>query len=343
MSNIREFSLKIPTCARRRLLVHGTLPAQHYQGRYGDGTGMTPHAERPVMAQATPLITLIVAVVTMPLAWASEASSSAAPAAAEPDQPLYAVSTRLDRIGRIVAPVFINGQGPFMFMLDTGANRTVLSDEAVQRLGLATADNRIAVQGVNGRGTVPTVQVQRLDAGELRFNNVALPVLTGTVLDRVDGILGMDGLIGKKVTADFIRDRISIVESRGHQAPYNRIVVHGELISGRLMMIEGHVGHVPVKAIIDTGGMRTLGNPALQQALAAQRGHGELAYTTGVIDATDRVRLGELALSPMITLGDAIISNTNITYGDFEIFRVWGLDEQPALLIGMDVLGTRGS
>ena len=59
-----------------------------------------------------------------------------------------------------------------------------------------------------------------------------------------------------------------------------------------------------------------------------------------VIDATDQVRLGELTLSPTITLGEATISNTNITYGDFDIFRVWGLDEQPALLIGMDVLGT---
>lgn len=295
------------------------------------------------MLRAMTLITLVLAAATVPAARAVDAAPDAVPdgaPGAEPEQPLYAVSTRVDRIGRIVAPVYINGQGPFMFMLDTGANRTVLSDEAVQRLGLATAEERIAVQGVNGRGVVPTVQVQRLDAGELRFDNVALPVLAGAVLDRVDGILGMDGLAGKKVTADFVRDRISIVESRGYRARYNRIVVQGELISGRLMMVEGHVGRIPIKAIIDTGGMRTLGNPALQRALAAQRAHGDLAYTTGVIDATDQVRLGELTLSPTITLGEATISNTNITYGDFDIFRVWGLDEQPALLIGMDVLGT---
>lgn len=293
------------------------------------------------MAQPMALIALILAVATAPVAQALEASPDTATfAAAEDDQPLYAVSTRIDRIGRIVAPVYINGQGPFMFMLDTGANRTIVSDEAAQRLGLVAADNRIAVQGVNGRGIVSTVLVRRLDAGALRFDNVALPVLAGSVLDRVDGILGMDGLGGKKVTADFVRDRITIAESRGYRAPYNRIVVRGELISGRLMMIEGRVGRVPVKAVIDTGGMRTLGNPALQRALAAQRVHGDLAYTTGVIDATDRVRLGELALSPMITLGEATISNTNITYGDFEIFHVWGLDDEPALLIGMDVLGT---
>jgi predicted aspartyl protease len=293
------------------------------------------------MVRAGLLIALVLAAAALPAARALDAPATGTHiVAVEPDQPLYAVSTRYDRIGRIVAPVYINDRGPFLFMLDTGANRTVLSDEAVQRLGLETSDATIAVQGVNGRSMAPTVLVRRLDAGELRFDNVSLPVLTGTVLERLDGILGMDGLAGKKVTADFVRDRITIVESRGYRAPFNRIVVHGELIAGKLMMIEGHVGRVPVKAIIDTGGMRTLGNTALQRALAARHGHGELGFTTSVVDANDRLRLGELALSPTITLGDANISNTDITYGDFDIFRVWGLEDEPALLIGMDVLGT---
>jgi predicted aspartyl protease len=256
------------------------------------------------------------------------------------EEPLYAVSTRLDRIGRIVAPVYINGQGPFLFMLDTGANRTVLSGEAVQRLGLAMEDGTIAVQGVNGRGFAPTVTIERLNAGELKFANVELPVLAGPVLDRIDGILGMDGLVDKKVTADFVRDRITIVESKGRRAPLNRIVVRGTLISGQLMMIEGRVGRVPVKAIIDTGGAHTLGNPALQRALATQRNRGDISLATSVVDANDRLKYGEISASPTISLGDATIRNTVITYGDFDIFRVWGLEEEPALLIGMDVLGT---
>ena len=42
-------------------------------------------------------------------------------------QPEYATPTRLDRVGRVVTPVVINGRGPFRFVLDTGANRSVLS------------------------------------------------------------------------------------------------------------------------------------------------------------------------------------------------------------------------
>lgn len=259
---------------------------------------------------------------------------------AEAPEPLYAVSTRLDRIGRIVAPVYINDQGPFLFMLDTGANRTVLSAVAVKRLGLRIAAQSIAVQGVVGRGLAPTVQIRRLAAGALYLEDVALPVLAGPVLERLDGILGMDGLVDKKVTADFVRDRVTISESAGKRARSDRIVLFGELISRQLLMIKGRVGRVPVKAVIDTGATRTLGNTALQRALAEHGRRRASASVTSVIDATEQLRRGELASSPEIALGRATIRSTDITYGDFDIFRVWGLDDEPALLIGMDVLGT---
>ena len=45
-------------------------------------------------------------------------------------------ATRSDRLGRVVAPVSVNGQGPFRFIVDTGANRSVLSQGLVERLGL---------------------------------------------------------------------------------------------------------------------------------------------------------------------------------------------------------------
>ena len=106
------------------------------------------------------------------------------------------------------------------------------------------------------------------------------------------------------------------------------------------MIIEGRVGRVPVKAVIDTGGLHTLGNAALQRAVAARRTRADIALATTVIDATDRLRYGEVSVSPAITLVNATIRNPVITYGDFDIFHVWGLQDEPALLIGMDVLGT---
>src|SRR5690242_9920799 len=44
--------------------------------------------------------------------------------------------TGADRLGRMVAPVSINDQGPFRFIIDTGANRSVVSRALADHLGL---------------------------------------------------------------------------------------------------------------------------------------------------------------------------------------------------------------
>ena len=34
------------------------------------------------------------------------------------------------------------------------------------------------------------------------------------------------------------------------------------------------------------------------------------------------------------------ISNLQLTFGDYGVFKSWGLQDKPALLLGMDVLGS---
>jgi hypothetical protein len=38
-------------------------------------------------------------------------------------------------------------------------------------------------------------------------------------------------------------------------------------------------------------------------------------------------------------IGDLTLSNMDVIFADFHVFRLWGLDKEPALLIGMDMLG----
>jgi len=55
----------------------------------------------------------------------------------EPGAASVAGATTNDAAGRAVALININGQGPFRFILDTGANRSVLSRALATHLGLA--------------------------------------------------------------------------------------------------------------------------------------------------------------------------------------------------------------
>src|ERR1700722_16903116 len=270
------------------------------------------------------------------------ASVATSPSAASADDgPQYAVSTRLDRIGRIVAPVMINGRGPFRFMLDTGASRTVVAESTLAKLDrLVDPNTCVPVSGVTGSELAAVVHIDTLDAGDLHFRDLSLPVLTGPVLYGIDGILGMDGFDGLRLSADFIKDRITISSSRAEHVGLSYSTIPVKFVSERLLMIDVQVGRVPVKAIIDTGGLRTIGNEALLAALVKGHQHISQSLQTSVVDATQVSRPGMMGRVPVVRLGSATIEDLDVTFGDFAIFGKWGLESEPALLIGMDVLGT---
>ena len=261
--------------------------------------------------------------------------------AASPDADTeYVIRTTFDRIGRIAAPVEINGR-VFRFVLDTGANRSAVSAATAEALGLVPVDGDVVhVHGVTGSATLPVVQVASFRAGDLLFENKAMPVLPSAVFAGMDGILGVDCLQDARVEVDFGRDRVTIRRSSGQRAPSGYLVVPAWLQHGGLLLVNGQVGRVPVKAILDTGAERSLGNEALRAALAARARRPQESVNSTVIGATPQLAQGQSIEAPAIDIGGARLNNLTVTFGDLHVFNIWSLLEEPALLIGMDLLGT---
>jgi predicted aspartyl protease len=279
----------------------------------------------------------------VPAAWSLPASPESAEAlAVQPESgPMYARRTTLDRIGRIVASVEINGRGPFRFVLDTGANRSAISAATADVLQLVPAEGDVvSVHGVTGNAILPVVEVERLQAGELLFENQRLPVLPSAVFAGTDGILGVDCLQDARIEVDFGRDRVTIRRSSRQRAQRGYLVVPAWLQNGGLLLVEGQVGRVPVKAILDTGAERSLGNEALRAALGQKALRPHEAVPTTVIGATPQLAQALSFEAPAIDIGGARLNNLTVSFGDLHVFNVWSMLEEPALLIGMDLLGT---
>lgn len=262
-----------------------------------------------------------------------------------PEGPRYAVPTRLDGAGRVLAPVMVNGRGPFRFILDTGANRAVLAPRLLEALGLQAQGEgpTLEVHGVTGSAALPSVQLAELKAGELTLvRDQRVPVLGAAMLAQADGILGIEGLSSARIEIDFADDQVVIERSNGRKrAPEGYLTVEASLRHGGLLMVPGRVGKVRVKAIIDTGAERTLGNEALRLALQRSMKHDEgEGRTRTVLGATPAVHQGTALIAPTIYLGDAELRDLEVTFGNLHVFRIWDLEQEPALLIGMDLLGT---
>jgi len=253
-------------------------------------------------------------------------------------EPRYVAPTRRDSIGRIWAPVYINGKGPFRLVLDTGASSAAVTAAVATTLGLPLDQQPpVRLRGVTGTATVPVIRVDSLVVGDLTLNSKRLPIVPDA-LGGAEGILGGDGLADKRVLIDFRRDLISITRSRGARAGSTFVTIPVTFERGRLLVASAMVGGIPTKAIIDTGGQVTIANKALRDALKRQRLE-QPPTTDNIIGATTDVQQGEGYPSPPIEMGNIQIRAPHITFGDLHIFDHWKLTKEPAVLIGMDVLG----
>ncbi|ANP47112.1 retroviral-like aspartic protease family protein [Candidatus Viadribacter manganicus] len=245
--------------------------------------------------------------------------------------------TRTDRLGRVVAPVTVNGQGPFRFIVDTGANRSVMSDDLAAHLGL-TPNGFDNVHSVHGVSVAPLVSVDRLQYGDVALNGEDLPMLSGRVLAGEQGLLGVDGMSNRRLRMDFERNCIEIVLSRDARRLRGWSTIEGDMRFGHLVVVRGSINGIRVRLLLDTGSDSSLANLALRDAFNARLRHRPREEETIAYTAGSTVRLEDAILIPSMRLGELEVRNVTAYVGDYHIFQLWNLTEEPALLIGMDVL-----
>jgi predicted aspartyl protease len=261
-------------------------------------------------------------------------------ALADPE-PLFAAPTRLDRIGRVMTHVMVNGKGPFRFVIDTGASRSTLAPHLARALNLQPSVGRnVMLNGVTGAAEVTTVAVDSIEIGALKFENQNLPVIFTSIMGNADGILGVAGFDDQRIDVDFKRDRVSVLESNGRRPHYSMVTARATRNANGLMIVDVRVGRrVRAKAVIDTGAERTLGNLALQNAINKHRRKKREPVSALVHGATPDITDGDMQEIKEATIGDMTLSNLEVIFADFHVFKLWQLDQEPAMLIGMDMLG----
>jgi len=243
-------------------------------------------------------------------------------ALADPE-PLFAAPTRLDRIGR------------------TGASRSTLAPHLAKALNLVPSVGRnVMLNGVTGAAEVFTVAVDSIQIGALRFEKQDLPVIFTSIMGNADGILGVAGFQDQRIDVDFKRDRVSVLTSNGKRPHYSMVTARADRNDNGLMIVDVRVGRrIKAKAVIDTGAERTLGNLALQREMNKNRRKKREVVSAVVHGATPDIADGDVQEIKEATMGDMTLTNMEVIFADFHVFKLWGLQEQPAMLIGMDMIG----
>lgn len=245
------------------------------------------------------------------------------------------IAMETQRSQRMTVPVTIMGQGPFNFMVDTGAQATVLSSELAEQLQLHDREDALLV-GMASRRAVQTTMVPEFALGDRTFTIRMAPIVDGSNIGRADGILGLDSLQGQRVLLDFDNREMRIADSfaAGGSRSYDIIVRARERL-GQLIIHRARIDGIRVAVIIDTGAQSSIGNPALQDRMRRQRVAQENTVMTDVngIDIT-----GQTRIAGAMDLGSMRLTNFPVTFADAPTFRELGLADRPAMILGMSEL-----
>jgi hypothetical protein len=238
---------------------------------------------------------------------------------------------------RLSVEVRVNGRGPYQFVVDSGADTSVVGLRIARDLELPLG-TPVTLNNMTDRNIVDRVRVAELSLGPSIIRNLQLPALREADLGGA-GMIGIDALARQRLMLDFEKKLIRVEDaSRPVRSMPGDIVVTARLRRGQLILTEVRAGRITLDAVVDTGSQISIGNSALRDKLVRTRLHKlETVEAIGVTGTTVKLHVARI---DELRLGSVTLSNVPIAFADVPPFEVFGLADQPALLLGTDLLGT---
>ncbi len=180
----------------------------------------------------------------------------------------------------VLIPTYVNGKGPFKFMLNTGAALSLLSLETARQLGINKVEPQVAT-GIGGNVKLALGSVSALTVGDQTLPDLEVAVTDG--LRRIETIVGakIDGAIGYNflrrfcVTLDYPQ-RIVILAAVVAESENPKLGVQTRFNIGSetspvivLPVLVNDTG--PYRFGFDTGCSTTFISPELAQQLRVNR------------------------------------------------------------------------
>ena len=249
-------------------------------------------------------------------------------------EPPADLKTVLDIYKRMTSAVRVGGAGPYPFVVDTGANQSVVSTELAAQLELPMGDSQ-PLNGVAGVQVTPTVKTS-LQLGARAVRDATLCVLPAEAIGG-PGMLGLDQLNGARLTLNFERQTLSIDSGPSLPGDGDAYNMRAQRRDGQLTLVDANLAGIKVTAFLDSGAHNTIGNMALRE-LAATRYPTTPWSSVPIISVTGQTIAAQFADLPSLRIGGITLPSWPIAFADLHIFQLWNLIDRPAILIGVDVL-----
>jgi predicted aspartyl protease len=253
--------------------------------------------------------------------------------------PLAQMPFELAETGSPVIAAQVNDQGPFWFVLDTGATGTTIRPPLVAQLKPPKmAGEMRGLQGMGGETSADLYRLDRIAYGPLRAENILVPVFELPRLRwrEAAGVAGIDILRAHAVEFDFPARALRLHRGFGGGRGWAR--VPARFNRGGYAFVPFSVNGITGEGFLDTGAATTILNPAYARALGLRPGDPRLTRTASV-GGVEGARLPLFAGPPArMTLGGQALPTQPPQFADLPIFGRFTRPGGRMAIVGSDVL-----
>ncbi len=168
------------------------------------------------------------------------------------------ISMVLVRDTFVLVPVEINDTGPFLFLLDTGASSTLMSERLARRLDLVVTSHQ-PIDTLAGAAVIRAGHIESLRLGGSEWTDLDVSWTDLRPLQnldrRIEGVLGLDVLAHVDFLIDFRAKSVSLLPAaeaertvEGHKTPMHVIGQH----LGVKGTLDGRESR-PLSLVLDSG------------------------------------------------------------------------------------------
>lgn len=245
----------------------------------------------------------------------------------------------IDRTDRMTVQVRVNGSEAVPFIVDTGAERTVIANDLARKLAL-DAGPTLTLATISGKYQVNSFFIDTLSTTAVNLEGIEAPGLERSNLGAY-GLLGIDSLEDSRVHLDFAHKTMDVLPSRKTRGKTKlengMIVVNAKRKAGRMILSSARIDGIKVDIILDTGAQSSMANFALRDKL--RRRHLTIDYIpVKMKSVTGTILDGNYTQIRQIDVGGLTINDMPMTFAENYAFAALGLKERPAILLGMDAL-----
>ena len=161
---------------------------------------------------------------------------------------------------RMTIECTIDGRGPFVMIVDTGAPDVAITPEAAKKLGLAVRDAGTTSGAGNNRAQNGATTIPLLSIGSLHLRNLDSGVIDLTEIQRKLGFARLDGIVGYAVLKQFATfidadARTITFSSSLPSVPSGATTTR---FSGSTPVIPARIDGIDTTVIVDTGDRSSL-------------------------------------------------------------------------------------